>query len=655
MVLLAAPTADAAILYRGEVMTDNPVAYWRLGESSGTVAADETANKYAGTYQGVIALGQPGALAGDANTAPGFDGVDDQVNMGNPAKASFGTRNFSVEAWIKPALKGSQLSADMPLVAKQPATTGKPAWELTFTRDSGYVGRVKAKLTDTSNSSAPLKAYSGVRVDDGNWHHVVANFDRANGITVYVDSVGAFTPGVTSGDVSNTTALLIGHEGRIYPYFKGQIDEVALYDGLLTAARVRSHFENGVAKSISPPANTAVPKVSGTAKNGYLLSAAAGNWTGTPPLSYAYQWRRYDSAGANCTDIAGAIQPSHSLSTADVGATVRVAVTAANAGGNSTSVSAASDIVAPGTVDPTVAAAGDISCFKPPVVTSSRCHYGIISGLIADDPRITDVLNLGDQQYDCGDFDYFQSFFDPTWGRFKSKSHPVPGNHDYYTYKAPNPDGSQDPGTRSDCLTSTTVPAAGYFDYFNRTGVQTGSAGDRDKGYYSFDVGGWHIITLNSECDRIGGCDSGSSQEKWLRTDLASHSNACTLAHWHVPRFSSGHIGGDPYLRTLWQDLYDTQADLVLNGHDHDYERFAPQTPSGAEDITAGLREFVVGTGGASHGCRPCKRIARPSTPTASACSSSRCMALATTGSSSRRRRVGSAIRARVPATNQRL
>jgi len=125
-----------------------------------------------------------------------------------------------------------------------------------------------------------------------------------------------------------------------------------------------------------------------------------------------------------------------------------------------------------------------------------------------------------------------------------------------------------------------------YFDYFGAL------AGEPKTGYYSYDLGSWH-------CKDVGGCESGSPQQRWLRADLASHPVACTLAYWHKPLFSSGSAhGNDLAMKPLWDALYDANADVVVNGHDHDYERFAPQTPDGVSDAVRGIREFVVGTGG---------------------------------------------------------
>ena len=176
------------------------------------------------------------------------------------------------------------------------------------------------------------------------------------------------------------------------------------------------------------------------------------------------------------------------------------------------------------------------------------------------------VFTAGDNAYSSGTAQQFARCYDPTWGRHKDRTRPSPGNHDY---------GTDDGGP--------------YFRYF---GANAGPAG---RGYYSYDLGGWHILSLNSNVNM----KAGSAQERWLRSDLAAHSAKCTLAYWHHPLFSSSQHGNYDPARSLWQALYDAGADVVVSGHDHTYERFAPQTPAGALDTARGIREFVVGTGGA--------------------------------------------------------
>jgi hypothetical protein len=219
---------------------------------------------------------------------------------------------------------------------------------------------------------------------------------------------------------------------------------------------------------------------------------------------------------------------------------------------------------------PVVAAAGDIVC-QSNTPSPTECRHRQTSDLLVG-RGFDAVLPLGDLQYNTGSLSAFQTYYDPTWGRVKGITHPVPGNHEYLT-----------------------AGAAGYFAYFGS------AAGDPAKGYYSFDLGAWHLIALNSNCGAVGGCHAGSAQERWLRADLAAHQAVCTLAYWHHPRFTSGSVHeSDVAMRPFWQALYDQGADVVLSGHQHNYERYAPQTPAGDRDDAKGVLQFVVGTGGRS-------------------------------------------------------
>jgi hypothetical protein len=182
------------------------------------------------------------------------------------------------------------------------------------------------------------------------------------------------------------------------------------------------------------------------------------------------------------------------------------------------------------------------------------------------------VMAVGDLAYPDGTTENF-ACYDKTWGRLKNRTRPAPGNHEFHS-----------------------AGAAFYFQYFGAT------AGEPSKGYYSYELGTWHIVVLNSECFEAGGCDKDSAQGKWLNEDLTAHPVACTLAYFHKPLFSSGGAHGDDLIiKPLWDALYAANADVVVSGHDHDYERFAPQTPDGKADVTRGIREFVAGTGGKNH------------------------------------------------------
>ncbi|MGI8754878.1 MAG: DUF7594 domain-containing protein [Acidimicrobiales bacterium] len=182
------------------------------------------------------------------------------------------------------------------------------------------------------------------------------------------------------------------------------------------------------------------------------------------------------------------------------------------------------------------------------------------------------IVTLGDNAYPDGSAANFSDCFDPSWGRHKARIKPATGNHEYQTSPTATP----------------------YFDYFG------GAAGDPTKGYYSYDIGSWHIVALNSDCARVGGCVAGSLEEQWLRADLAATAKPCLAAYWHYPLFtSSAESAPTQTMQPFWQALYDAGADLILNGHAHGYERFALQSPSGAADPARGIREIVAATGGA--------------------------------------------------------
>ena len=236
--------------------------------------------------------------------------------------------------------------------------------------------------------------------------------------------------------------------------------------------------------------------------------------------------------------------------------------------------------------DPVIATAGDIACdpsnsnFNGGNGATNSCRQKYTSDLLVG-ANLAAVLDLGDNQYYCGGYQAFLQSYDPSWGRVKSITYPAVGNHEYLTSGG------------TDCNPAN-AGAAGYFNYFGA------AAGQPGHGYYSYDIGTWHLIALNSNCGDAGGCGATSPQGTWLANDLNTHANFCTLAYWHIPLFSSGGRANNNS-KTFWQLLYDNNADLILSAHDHTYERFAPQTPSGTLDTSRGIREFIVGSGGANH------------------------------------------------------
>jgi len=209
--------------------------------------------------------------------------------------------------------------------------------------------------------------------------------------------------------------------------------------------------------------------------------------------------------------------------------------------------------------DPVLVGAGDIS--------NSGSGDTATAALLDNIPGT--VFTAGDNVYDSGTLSEFNTYYEPTWGRHKARTKPAPGNHDY-----------------------NTSGATGYYSYFGA------AAGPSGRGYYSYDLGNWHVVSLNSQVSM----SAGSAQEQWLRADLAASSKPCTVAYWHKPLFTSGaNHAPETATRPLFQALYDFNADVVIAGHNHQYERFAPQNPTGGLDDALGIREFVAGMGGASH------------------------------------------------------
>ena len=215
--------------------------------------------------------------------------------------------------------------------------------------------------------------------------------------------------------------------------------------------------------------------------------------------------------------------------------------------------------------DPVLVGAGDISHSG----VGDSATAALLDHIVAEAGQSTvQVFTTGDNVYTSGTTTQFDTLYHPTWGRHKEITRPSPGNHDYET-----------------------EGAAGYYDYFGPL------AGPSERGYYSYDLGTWHIVSLNTQI----GMAAGSPQHTWLRNDLANSEERCALAYWHKPLFTSGPHGPGRATRPLFRVLYDHDAEVVVTGHNHNYERFAPMTPSGALARRNGVREFVAGMGGRSH------------------------------------------------------
>jgi len=211
--------------------------------------------------------------------------------------------------------------------------------------------------------------------------------------------------------------------------------------------------------------------------------------------------------------------------------------------------------------DPTLLAVGDLALCHDPSAATLAAFFDRNEGTIGV---------LGDIVYESGSLDELLDCYEPAMGRHRGRTRPSVGNHEYRT------------------------PHAGaYFSYF------CGLGGEPFKGWYSYELGAWHVVVLNSNCNEVG-CDGASEQVRWLRADLAAHPSRCTVAYWHHPRFNSGAHGAEPRVQPFWDALDAAGAELVLNGHEHAYERFVPQTSAGVRDDARGLRQLIVGTGGRS-------------------------------------------------------
>jgi hypothetical protein len=240
------------------------------------------------------------------------------------------------------------------------------------------------------------------------------------------------------------------------------------------------------------------------------------------------------------------------------------------AGGSpSPGVSAAASPGASPTGDPVLVGAGDIGVCSS---SGDEDTAALLDGIEGT------VFTAGDNAYENGTAAQFRDCYDSSWGRHRARTRPAPGNHDWET-----------------------SGLAGYLGYFGEA-----AQGPDDSSWYSYNRGTWHVIVLDSTCGKVGGCDPSSPQGEWLAGDLAATSARCTVAIFHHPRFSSGEHGDLPAMDAFWRPLYAAGVDVIVNGHDHDYERFAPQDPDGRADPERGIREFVVGTGGA-----PLRRFVR--------------------------------------------
>jgi hypothetical protein len=549
--------------YADQVLADGPVSYWRLGDTSGTTASD-VMGANPGTYTGGVTLGQQGALTGDADPAASFDGVNDYVLVPDSSSLDL-TAGVTIEAWVKRNKSG--------------------VWQVLV----GKPGTGQSKYENYAlwfNTSNQVVAYFGDGVSfisvvsplDTSWHHVAASYNNSTA-KLYVDGALAAQASSTIHLTANSLPLNMGRANGGSYFFGGLLDEVAVYPTALSADRIRAHHEVGRAIDPEPPvvtldvpahgsaAGSATPTFSGTAGSaqGDSATVTVTVYAGNDALGNPLQTLTAPRQGGTYT-----VDASSALS-----AGIYTARAQQSDGGGNTGFSSANtfsvDAPAPST-DRVLVGAGDIASCTETGDTAT-------GALLASFPNAV-VATIGDNAYPAGTAQQFASCYDPTWGAAKARTRPSVGTHDY---------GDVQGGS-----------LAGYTGYFAGTLALFGpSASDPSRAYYSYDLGAWHVVVLNAACYYYAPGCSEADQEQWLRADLASHPAPCTLAYFHNPLFTSGSVhAGSTRMQRYWTALYEHGAEVILNGHNHQYERFAPQDPNGQAN-PAGIREFVVGTGGA--------------------------------------------------------
>lgn len=355
-------------------------------------------------------------------------------------------------------------------------------------------------------------------------------------------------------DLKASTALLVGGPAAVAPQVADRLEEEGLTvrrlaggDRYATAARVA-----GAALERSPTSDGIVLTTGAAFPDALAAAPAAARAGAVPTLAPPRDLRHAPALWELLTEGRGDL-----VCNAVVGGPATVGVRVAE--------QVAALLEAPPPDGPTVlVGAGDIAWCRGDGDAATAALLGGITGTVA---------TFGDNAYPSGSPDQFSDCYDPTWGRHRVRTRPAPGNHDYMT-----------------------AGGAGYFGYFGA------AAGESDRGYYSYDLGPyWHAVVLNSNCWAVGGCQAGSPQERWLRADLKANADEHVVAYLHHPRFSTGPHGGSQSIAGLVRALYDHGAELLLAGHDHTYERFAPMDPAGNPEPQRGIRHFVVGTGGRSH------------------------------------------------------
>ncbi len=568
--------------------------------------------------------------------AVNLNGTNQYVRVVTPAAVpdALNLSTFTLETWFRqtgaglPTSTGTGgIAAAIPLITRGHAEQETPAQDMNYFLGLDGTGHLVADFEEaagppTASDNHPV---TGNSVATQNvWHHAAATYDGTTW-RLYLDGrldaklvVGSVSPNVAgTHDVGIGSAFLAAVNGAADGFFQGDIDEVRIWSGARTGAQLRTNrdapipgaaaglvgrwgFDEASGSALDTsgtgydgtlqgatrvtgytfPADTTAPGVpqNPVATPGSASVALTWDAVAAPDLAGYDVWRSTSSpvstAGApiNGTDlVSGATFTDNTA----LNGTQYFYVVQAVDGSNNHSASSAEANTTPVPGDPIFVGAGDIAGTWPQDTETAN----LINAL----PGAA-VFTLGDNAYNDGAPNEFALNYDPTWGQFKDRTRPAPGNHDFNTGNA-----------------------NGYFDYFNGVGVDLGPAGSRAQGgYYSYDLGTWHIVVLNSECEPSGGlwspggCAVGSPQYNWLINDLNTATTNNIIAMWHKPRISSASGGNQTHMQALWQVLYDHGADIVMGGHFHFYEQLAPLNANLQVDNNFGIRSFVVGTGGQS-------------------------------------------------------
>jgi large repetitive protein len=554
--------------YRDEVLADGPRAYWRLGETTGTTAADQTGSN-PGSYGGSFSLGQPGALSADPNSSVSFNGTSGFMTAPDSTSLDL-TNGATVEFWIKRSQS-----------APYQVVVGKPGDGQSKNENYAVWLNSDVPVAYFGNGSNYASVF-GTTPLDTDWHYFVATYDNSTA-RIYVDGVldasSTSTVHLTGNSLPFNAAR--GQGGQYF--FGGQLDEIALYPTALSAARIQTHFSKANPFDTTPPNVTLTTPENGSATVD-TTPALAGSAAITSTDSATVTVKVYSGPSPTGTPIRTMTTPHGSTGVWSTSASPALPLGTYTGQAEQSDTSGNVGLSAPQTFtigtrqpvgsDQEFIGAGDIAYCDD---TGDEATAALL-----DQFPSSIVFTLGDNAYESGTLSEFNNCYQPTWGRAKARTRPTLGDHDYADGGSPN--------------------APGYMTYFQQQLAPFGaSATDPNRGYYSYDLGTWHVIAVNAVC---GGAASGcnrAAEITWIQNDLAAHPNACTVALVSAPRYSSGSVhGNNADVQDFWSTLASGGVDLYLSGDDHDYERFAPMNAQGAY-FEQGMREIIVGTGGRSH------------------------------------------------------